>query len=302
MGDPVVSVITPTYNRCSTLSRAIESVLEQTYKDFEYLLIDDGSVDGTADLVEEYADERLEYIEFDENRGANAARNRGINEADGEIIAFLDSDDAFPPENLSEKVEAFKSLPPSYGGIVTQSVTYEGGKLREHVKPPEHITYEQLLDQNCVGGFSSVAFWAEVFKNVGLLDESIPASQDYEFFLRLLSEYNLRGVSSTEVKRHLQPDSITLSLERKAEAFDLLLEKHDDISEERIARQSCYLGMLYCREGNARSASRQFYRAIQTEPRLIRSYPLFVMSVCSGPLLPNVASLAYKIREIRARV
>ena len=107
--NPTVSVIIPTYNRAHLVDRAIQSVLNQTYKDFELIIVDDGSTDNTEDIIKEFQkkDERIKYIRHEENRGGSAARNTGIKAAKGEYIAFLDSDDEWLPIKLGRQISEF---------------------------------------------------------------------------------------------------------------------------------------------------------------------------------------------------
>jgi len=91
--NPTVSVIIPTYNRAHTIGRAIKSVLNQTYQDFEIIVVDDGSTDNTEEVVKSFRDKRIRYIQHKKNKGAAAARNTGIKSAKGKYIAFQDSDD-----------------------------------------------------------------------------------------------------------------------------------------------------------------------------------------------------------------
>src|ERR1041385_3866377 len=99
MNSPKVSVIIPTYNHAEYLPEAIQSVLEQTYPDFELLIVNDGSTDHTGEVVQQFTDPRIHYLE-QENRGATAARNTGICASSGELIALLDADDLWHPEKL----------------------------------------------------------------------------------------------------------------------------------------------------------------------------------------------------------
>ena len=100
MKNPTVSVIIPTYNRAHLVGRAIKSVLNQTYRDFEIIVVDDGSTDNTKDIIKEFQkkDKRIKYIPYEKNKGGSAARNTGIKAAKGEYIAFLDSDDEWAYE------------------------------------------------------------------------------------------------------------------------------------------------------------------------------------------------------------
>ena len=103
---PLVSVIIPTYNRAEIIEEAVDSVLAQDYKDFELIVVDDGSTDNTSEVLATYGDDIR--VLYQENKGVSAARNRGISEAAGKLIAFLDSDDLWMPQKLTTQVEFFR--------------------------------------------------------------------------------------------------------------------------------------------------------------------------------------------------
>ena len=109
--NPKISVILPVHNRADVLPRAIESVIAQELRDFELIVIDDGSTDGSAELAESFADERICVLRLDKNRGGNVARNEGIRAANAPLIAFLDSDDRYRPNKLSAVVGEFDRRP-----------------------------------------------------------------------------------------------------------------------------------------------------------------------------------------------
>lgn len=108
---PEVSVIIPTHNRQRLVSRAVRSVLNQTYEDLECIVVDDASSDGTPQVIQTIEDERLVYLRHDRNRGASGARNTGIRAAKSSLIAFLDDDDEWLPEKLVKQVPLLKALP-----------------------------------------------------------------------------------------------------------------------------------------------------------------------------------------------
>jgi glycosyltransferase involved in cell wall biosynthesis len=105
---PLVSVVIPTYNRSKELARAIKSVLNQTYQNFEILVVDDGSEENLRVVCDSFNDQRIRFLRNDTHTNANVARNRGIKEAQGEYIAMLDSDDEYLPHHLSRRVEKIK--------------------------------------------------------------------------------------------------------------------------------------------------------------------------------------------------
>lgn len=117
-----VSVVIPTYNRAELLSRAIDSVLAQTYDDFELLVVDDGSTDDTEAVVTAYDDDRVRYLAHETNRGANPARNTGIEAAEGEFVAFLDSDDEWRPRKLEAQLDRLEAVEAESGDSAAEPV------------------------------------------------------------------------------------------------------------------------------------------------------------------------------------
>ncbi len=113
--NPTVSVIIPTYNRANLVSRAIKSVLNQTYQDFEIIVVDDCSEDNTEEIVKSFNDSRIRYIKHKKNKGGSAARNTGIKRARGKYIAFLDDDDEWLPSKLEKQIMLFEKLSKHYG-------------------------------------------------------------------------------------------------------------------------------------------------------------------------------------------
>src|SRR5205823_3627484 len=108
---PAVSVILPVHNRADVLGRSIQSVLDQTLNNFELIVVDDGSTDGSLAVAKSFADPRIKIIEHGENRGGNAARNAGIRAAQAPLIAFLDSDDVYLPKKLERAAAEFERHP-----------------------------------------------------------------------------------------------------------------------------------------------------------------------------------------------
>jgi glycosyltransferase involved in cell wall biosynthesis len=188
---PLVSVIIPTYNRAHLLPRALESVLGQTLEDFEVLIVDDGSTDDTADLVERYAaeDGRVCYLRQPANRGVSAARNRGLREARGEFVAFLDSDDEWFPSKLKKQVDRFRQVGKGVGLIYcgVETIDPEG----DWVFRPEDRgdVYERLLLQNVIHTGSGVMIRRDVVRVAGFFDEGIPAIEDYDYWVRIARHF-----------------------------------------------------------------------------------------------------------------
>lgn len=186
---PFFSVIIVTYNRQRFLSIAVESVLEQTFTDFELLIIDDGSTDQTKSLIERYSDKRLRYIRK-EHAGVSSARNLGLCEAKGKYIAFLDSDDRYRKDKL-EITAAYIQNNPGYKIFHTEEIWYRSGQVlsqkRYHQKPSGFV-FKQALKLCCIS-ISTVAIARDIFESVGYFDEALPACEDYDFWLRASAKY-----------------------------------------------------------------------------------------------------------------
>ena len=188
MGQQEISVIIPTYDRAGLLPRALHSVLGQSRPPTEVLVVDDGSTDGTERLVRsEFPTVRYSR---QENRGVAAARNHGIREARGEWVAFLDSDDEWLPRKLERQLEALRKEP-RFLLCHTNEIWIRRGKrvnpMRKHAKSGGHI-FEECLPL-CVVSPSSVVVHRSLFERVGLFDESLPACEDYDFWLRVCSRF-----------------------------------------------------------------------------------------------------------------
>lgn len=181
---PSVSVIIPTYNRCDMLKQAVDSVLEQDFRDFELIVADDGSTDSTQEMLRTYG-KRISLIR-QENRGVSAARNRGIASASAELIAFLDSDDLWMPKKLSEQLAFFNSNPDALICQTEEIWIRRGIRVnpkKKHKKLSGMIFEASLL--LCLVSPSAVMMRRSLFDEFGLFDETLPACEDYDLWLRI---------------------------------------------------------------------------------------------------------------------
>ena len=180
----MVSIVIPTYNRSQFLKKAIDSVIAQTFKDFELIIVDDGSTDNTFHLISQYSDNRIRYIK-QENKGPGAARNRGIKESMHGLIAFLDNDDWWDKEKLDVQ---FREMQQNPGYLIshTQEIWYKNGKLlnqkKKHKKQHGYI-FDKCLPL-CAVSMSTAIVRKELFDRIGLFDEGMACCEDYDFWLR----------------------------------------------------------------------------------------------------------------------
>lgn len=184
---PFFSVIIPAYNRYQLLKRAIDSVLNQTFEDFELIVVDDGSTDETPGVAIEY-EGRITYIRQD-NGGVSNARNRGIHLARSPYIAFLDSDDVWFPEKLNEQC-SYIDCHPDVLIHQTDELWIRNGRrvnpMKKHMKREGAIFLESL--DRCMISPSSVVMRRDLFERFGLFDENLPVCEDYDLWLRIAAE------------------------------------------------------------------------------------------------------------------
>jgi glycosyltransferase involved in cell wall biosynthesis len=208
---PLVSVIIPTFNRFAMLCEAIDSVLAQTFSDFEIIVVDDGSYDETGSISARYGPS-IKYI-FQKNQGVSVSRNRGIREAEGDFICFLDSDDLWLPRKLA--VQYAKMIEnPAESISYTEEIWYRRGvrvnPKRKHAKHGGWI-FTQCLPL-CIISPSSVMIRKSLFQDVGLFDEGLPVCEDYDLWLRIAKNFPIRLIQEPLIiKRNGHPGQLSAS-------------------------------------------------------------------------------------------
>ena len=209
---PKVSVVIPTYNRGRVVGEAIDSVLSQRYDDFELIVVDDGSTDGTEELLASYLS-RLTYI-YQEHRGVSAARNHGIVSARGEYLSFLDSDDLWLRDKLSTQMR-FMEFHPECRICYTDEIWIRKGvrvnPMKKHRKYSGMI-FEQCLPL-CIVSPSSVLIARTLLEEIGAFDESLEACEDYDLWLRIAARYPIHFIEKPLiVKRGGHEDQLSKKL------------------------------------------------------------------------------------------
>lgn len=236
MSKDLISIIVPTYNRARTLKSSINSLINQTYPNIEIIIVDDGSIDNTQELVSSIDDSRIKYIKLDKNYGACYARNIGIKVSLGKYIMFNDSDDTFN----SRKVEI------QYKNILENKSDMDFCKLRIHSNDTiiEIPTESQLDDINknglvtelCKANFISTQSFI-VKKSIlekYLFDENLPRLQDYDLFLRLIPHIKVSFTNLFLADLYRQTDSISRSNVRLSKAIGIMYAKEYNLSRRNL--------------------------------------------------------------------
>lgn len=209
-----VTVIIPTYNRARKSVRAISSVLYQTFTDYEIVVVDDGSNDGTADCLVPLR-HQIKYLKHPRNLGVSAARNSGIMASSSPFIAFLDSDDYWLPEKLFTQMAFFRQNP-GVAACQTDEIWIRKGVRvnpgKRHIKPSGDIFKASL--RRCLVSPSAVMLKRSLLDKVGLFDEDLSACEDYDLWLRISHRYPIHLIPEHLVVREGgEPDQLSSNLQ-----------------------------------------------------------------------------------------
>lgn len=224
------------------LRRAVASVLAQTYGDLEIIVVDDGSHDQIASVLEAFGDARLRYIRHASRRGASAARNSGLRESHGDYIAFLDSDDEWLPTKIERQLEVFRRSSDRTGLVYTGAVRVSPD-LRWRVVVPRdrgNITRILLFDNVVVGSTSGSMVRRDVFNVVGGFDETLTALHDLDLWLRISREFDIEFCSEVLVRiyDHAGEDRIWSDRGRRIAFWEAFYAKHHELfATERLAHR-----------------------------------------------------------------
>lgn len=235
---PKIAVVLPTFNRADTLGRAIDSVLQQDFRDLELIVVDDGSTDGTDQIVRKNGDERLRFLRGNESRGANWARNRGIQLARANVVCFLDSDDVYLPGKLSRIVERF-SADPKMDVLVDSFVVRRG----EGKDATEREKRNPVLDERCK--FRDALFQRRIYKatpalsarrsallDVGGFDETLARRQDFDLIARLARRHQCASTDEILWVKYVTKGSISDSSVTFLEASIAICDRHPEYIQE----------------------------------------------------------------------
>jgi glycosyltransferase involved in cell wall biosynthesis len=282
----LVSVVLPTYNREGTLARAIRSILGQSYENLELIVVDDGSTDGTDALMRTFDDPRLRYIPLGQNRGASHARNVGMRAAEGEFIAFQDSDDEWLNGKLERQIKAARDAGPDPVAVIHLKVMYglseglEIGHDKVGLVPllPEGMSQPDFRARILKGNFISpqtLMFTRSVLDKVGGFDECLVNSVDWDFAIRLVHQTNVVFIAEPLTMTYYQLDSI--SRLRRSSARSLLrinqkLARNYPIPAAELARHLGDIGMRISKFGMPYRGRKVLRRALRHDPTNLKNW------------------------------
>ncbi len=279
----LVSVILPTYNRARTLKRAVDSVLHQGYSNFELIIVDDASTDGTQELVATFTDSRISYVRLPNNGGASRARNEGLQRARGDYVAFQDSDDEWLDGKLQRQVDAARDA----GGadepvcVFHTKVMYVASGLPNNPKrnkiycipvldsASQQRDFTREIHKGNIISPQTLLFTRATMKVVGLFDELLANCVDWDFAISLIYKTKVIFIDEPLVMTYLQSDSISILGRRGARSqlrISLKLQRNPDVARSAVAYHFSRIGWWISKLGNPRMGKRLLRRSLQLSP------------------------------------
>lgn len=313
---PNVSVVMSVYNGERFLRQAVDSILAQTFADFEFVVVDDGSTDATAEILKGYADARLRVIR-QENIGLVGSLNRAVDIASGEYIARMDADDISLPARLAVQLEWLESHPhPAVLGTQILEIGNDGQSMRRHYYPTEASPIAKALLRGgtaiCHG---SAVFRRACFERVGGYRQRFEHAEDYDLWLRMIECCNMENLPHVLYEKRLTIDSVSLAhflQGRRSAALALECARHrrDGLPEPSRAPSDSpparrelgdyhwHLGLAYADMGDIKKTRAHFRSAIcccNTNPRIWFCY---LASLLGKPLTRRALGFARKVASV----
>lgn len=277
----MITVVITTYKRpLNTLKRAVDTVLNQSYTNWELIIVDD-SPDSweLRSIISSYAsdlmktDYRIRYIAHKKNLGACAARNTGLLSAKGELIAYLDDDDEWVTDKLRKQEIKMKTCNEDVALIYCGSIYYDEKKRIRYIHKDQYLkgkVFDKLITKNFIGGTSFPLIRTNALKKIGGFDERMPAGQDADVWLRLSQIYNIDFVDEPLVIYHIHnEEQISSTPEKRIKGNERKIEKYCDYFRSHPKAYSCCLMDLACAYafgGKSNMAMRTWHKAVSIDP------------------------------------
>ncbi|MCK5306492.1 MAG: glycosyltransferase [Candidatus Omnitrophica bacterium] len=290
---PVVSVIIPTYNRAEFLPRAINSVLNQTFKDFELIIVDDGSTEDIKSVVNAFNDNRMRYIRHNIPRGAASARNTGIKYANNDFLAFLDDDDEWNEDKLLLQIQEFERADEKVGLVYSDMIRINditGQIMNDNVKHYSGDISKEIIT-NCFIGSPTYMIKKKCFDKIGPFDIELPAHQEWDLFIRLSDYYDVLYLPQKLAIYHMHGDQITTSLVKKIKAWEIILKKHQMkfLKNSKVFSSFLlYLGKLYILNDDYLKGCKLFWNSIKICKLQKKVYFYLILNYLNKNILKRV--------------
>lgn len=281
INEDLVSVIIPTFNRPSLLDRAIKSAINQTYKNLEIIIIDDGSTEDIKKVVDSFHDNRITFLRHDTNKGVAAARNTGIKHSKGEYVAFLDSDDEWFERKIELQLSDLKRKGEEYLASYCKRESYddEMEKMVKYSLPGRDGNQLEHLLFECFISLSSVVVERRCFDQVGSFDEEMRQAEDWEMWIRLSRFFSFAYVDDILVRCHRHRSGrLSDTLDMNAPIyFARIYNVHFDVFKKHRKAHAQFLmrhGYALVHNGNPSAARMFFLKSMIINPFPLRLEPI----------------------------
>lgn len=292
MDDSLISIIVPTYNRAHLIGETIRSVIDQSYRHWELIIVDDGSTDDTEQVVKDFSETRIKYFFVEHTGNLGRVRNEGISHATGDYIALLDSDDLWLPKKLEYQLTLIAQHLSAYFVFGHGEQFGCGATPKPQV---DHfftgkVFYPFLFESRFILYVPTLLFRKEVLYRLKSFDESLIKCTDIDFFLRLA--FHFEGIFSSEVIARIRKTEQSHSKENELLAFEEYLKMLGQHREEgRLtdqqflyleARHHYRLGLIHLRNKDSKRATSEFLECIKLSPMNWRAWLRFIQSKAVG--------------------
>ncbi len=287
---PKISVVIPTHNRPDRVKNAIQSVVDQSFKDIEIIVVDDAGEKSAESVVRCINDDRIIYIRHKKNRGGGAARNTGIKKARAEYVAFLDDDDEWFPKKLEKQFDVFEKHKEDVGFVFCGIRLYYEGKDgygdQKFEKPGLHDFYEDILSHRFRTYTPTLMIKKSILDKVSGFDDSFPSNQEWEMMIRISKEIKGYWLPEILVKvNFLAGEHIGGNLGRRIEGRKKLIDKHLEKLKKRpkiLAMHYFQLG-IFCRDNEQFCLARRYvFRAVKNNPKNVLYWKHFLVLLFGG--------------------
>jgi glycosyltransferase involved in cell wall biosynthesis len=294
---PIVSIVLPTYNRAHLIKRAIGSLLQQTYQDFEIIIIDDASTDNTETIVDSFNDPRIRYLRHEINRGLSTARNTAIKISKGKYLAFQDDDDVWTSDKLQRQMGVFNSEKNTVGVVYSGLFRIKNGK-KYYELPPKKVKRNGYVYKETFFDLPIYIVTAVIrkscFNKVGLFDESLPSYEDKDLFIRLAKHFEFRLIEAPLVTSWVSSDSLTKNTTFLKQSTEILLKKHQEgynSDKKALSKRLFRVGHSLCMGDHYRDGIQYMGKAIILNPYNLKARAGIFLSLFGEPIYKKVVKL-----------
>lgn len=277
---PIISVIIPAYNAQRTILETIQSLQQQTFSDFEIVVINDGSTDGTVELLKQIAEPRLKVFSY-ENGGLPVARNRGIDRATGDYITFIDADDLWTPDKLESQLTALQQNPQAGVAYSWTAFINEKSEVLYAWEPIYYQgnVYPQLLVKNFISSGSNILVRREFIEAAGRFDPTLKSAEDWDYYIRLAAACQFVLVPQYQILYRRSSQSMTSKVDVMEKYILTVIEtayqqapsELQYLKKQSLANTYQFLAQLCIAHVQSNQgailASKKLYKAIQLYPK-----------------------------------